>query len=275
MPGSADVVDVGELAGHFGRNVHARDRLADHLVVGRLLECRSSDRPRASRRRRSVRRSASARSGDWPSRARRHPRRSSSLAGTPSRCAARSTSARRALAAARRSSEPPWKIVRLPAVSHWSGVVAVSPITISIRSNGTSSSSAASCASAVRAPVPRSTLPQKIVTRLSGLMVSHESIASLATDFGAAERWRRPGRQARHREADGQNAARLQEGRGGRTKSSLDSSCSPPSSRSRRALHSGDDAFVGAAAAQIVGERGANIAPRSGSCSSRAMPRRS
>ena len=37
----------------------------------------------------------------------------SSLAGTPSRCAARSTSARRALAAARRSSEPPWKIVRL------------------------------------------------------------------------------------------------------------------------------------------------------------------
>ena len=33
--------------------------------------------------------------------------------------------------------------------------------------------------------MPRSTFPQKIVTRLSGLMVSQESIASLATDFGA------------------------------------------------------------------------------------------
>ena len=75
--------------------------------------------------------------------------------------------------------------MRLPAVSHWSGVVAVSPITISMRSNATSSSSAANCVSAVLAPVPRSTFPQKIVTRLSGLMVSQELIASLATDFGA------------------------------------------------------------------------------------------
>ena len=76
-------------------------------------------------------------------------------------------------------------MVRLAAVSHWSGVVAVSPITISMRSNATSSSSAAICISAVRAPVPRSTLPTKIVMRLSGVMVSHESIASLATPRGA------------------------------------------------------------------------------------------
>jgi hypothetical protein len=74
-------------------------------------------------------------------------------------------------------------------VSHWSGVVAVSPITISTRSKGTSSSSAAICASAVRVPVPRSTLPQYTVTRLSGPIVSQESIASLAMDFGARSPW--------------------------------------------------------------------------------------
>ena len=39
--------------------------------------------------------------------------------------------------------------------------------------------------SAVREPVPRSTLPTKIVTLLSGVMVSQELTASLATDFGA------------------------------------------------------------------------------------------
>ena len=113
----------------------------------------------------------------------------SSSTGTDSRWAARSTRARRALAAARRSSEPPWKIVRFAAVSHWSGVVAVSPITISMRSKATSSSSAASWASAVRLPVPRSTLPQYTVTRLSGLIVSQESTASLATDLGVRRAW--------------------------------------------------------------------------------------
>ena len=33
--GQADVVDIGELAGDLAGDVHARDRLADHLVLGR------------------------------------------------------------------------------------------------------------------------------------------------------------------------------------------------------------------------------------------------
>ena len=36
--GHADVMDVGEFARHLRRNVDAADRLADHLVVGRLLQ---------------------------------------------------------------------------------------------------------------------------------------------------------------------------------------------------------------------------------------------
>ena len=36
--GHADVVDIGELAGHLGGDVDARDRLADHLVAGGFLE---------------------------------------------------------------------------------------------------------------------------------------------------------------------------------------------------------------------------------------------
>ena len=83
----------------------------------------------------------------------------SSAAGTPSFFDARSTSAWRAVAAARRSSPPPCEMVRFAPVIHWSGVVAVSPITMVMRSKGTSSSSAAICASAVLVPVPRSTLP--------------------------------------------------------------------------------------------------------------------
>lgn len=75
----------------------------------------------------------------------------------PSVAAPCATNAARAVAQARRSSMPPWAMVVLAPVSHWSGVVPVSPITSVMRSKGRSSSSAAICPSAVREPLPRST----------------------------------------------------------------------------------------------------------------------
>ena len=68
---------------------------------------------------------------------------SSSPDDTPSRAAARSTSALRAVAAAWLIWTPPTWTERLPHVGPWSGVSAVSPSTRLIRSTGTSSSSAA------------------------------------------------------------------------------------------------------------------------------------
>ena len=103
--------------------------------------------------------------------------------GAPSLIDARASSAARAVAQARRSSPPPCAMVRLAPVIHWSGVVAVSPITISMRSKATSSSSAAICASAVLVPVPRSTLPTNMVTFPSGPSTTNESTTSLATDL--------------------------------------------------------------------------------------------
>src|SRR5262249_6651307 len=136
----AEVVDVGELARDLAGYVHTRDRLADHLVFGVLLQrnllvdlqldavadqlaVADTLRPRRIARRRGHC------GADWPS-----PRaaRSPTPPGRPGArgcCPAPPTGARGALAPARRNSEPPWKIVRLAAVSHWSGVVAVSPIT--------------------------------------------------------------------------------------------------------------------------------------------------
>ena len=73
--------------------------------------------------------------------------------------------AKRAVAAACRICMPPAWIDRLPQVIPWSGVSSVSPSITRTRSIGTDNSSAAICASAVRTPVPRSTLPEYTVTK--------------------------------------------------------------------------------------------------------------
>jgi hypothetical protein len=81
--------------------------------------------------------------------------------------AANPMSASRAVAAACRICTPPRMMPLLPAVGPWSGVSAVSPSIIAMRSTATPSSSAAICGIAMRRPCPRSTFPQKIVIRLS------------------------------------------------------------------------------------------------------------
>ncbi len=63
-------------------------------------------------------------------------------AGTPNRAAARSSSTRRASAAAWRSGFAPLRMPSLAVEAPWLTVRAESPMTIVTRSNGTSSSSA-------------------------------------------------------------------------------------------------------------------------------------
>ena len=171
--------------------------------------------------------------------------------------------------------------MRLAAVSHWSGVVAVSPMTISIRSNRTSSSSAASCASAVRVPVPRSTLPLKIVTRSSGLMVNQLSTASFATDFGAWSVAAPAGPVMPYIENPMastplafRNSRRSNEGAALGVVMFVVVMSASPSGR-RRALDRGDDAVMGAAATEIAGKGAADLGFARLAGSSRAGRRRS
>ncbi len=85
-----------------------------------------------------------------------------------------SSSTRAAAVACRRCGPAAWRVL-LPAVRPWSTVFAVSPICMCTRANGTSSSSAAICASAVSMPVPRSTLPVETITVPSSRTATHES----------------------------------------------------------------------------------------------------
>src|SRR4029078_381623 len=88
--------------------------------------------------------------------------RSSALA--LSRCAASSTSALRAVAAACRICTPPCWMPFEPDVRPWLGVSAVSPSINVILATSMPSSSAAICGMEIRSPCPRSTLPQNSVT---------------------------------------------------------------------------------------------------------------
>src|SRR5262245_63198530 len=129
-----------------------------------------------------------------------------------------------------------------------------------MRSNATSSSSAANCVRAVLAPVPRSTFPQKIVIRSSGPMVSQQSIASLATDFGASS----VAAPAEPTTPDMENPMTrmplaLRSSRRSNEVLALDVVMSTSRSGRCRTLHSGDDALMGAAAAKIVGEHRADF----------------
>src|SRR5215475_1477424 len=69
-------------------------------------------------------------------------------------------------------------MVALPTVAAWSMVIEVSPVSIRMRANGTSNSSATICDSAVRTPVPRSTLLVNTVTFPSESNRSQESSES-------------------------------------------------------------------------------------------------
>ena len=76
----------------------------------------------------------------------------------------------RASAAAARNAGPNMRVVSEPKVPMSHGQRSVSPITISIASSATPSSSAAICASEVVTPWPISILPEKTVTRPSSPM---------------------------------------------------------------------------------------------------------
>src|SRR5262245_19216869 len=129
-----------------------------------------------------------------------------------------------------------------------------------MRSKRTSSSSAAICASAVRVPVPRSTLPQNTVTRLSGPIVSQESVASFATDFGARSALAAAGPVAPNIEKPtARTPVAFRKCRRSNEGFALGVVMAAPSSRPRRALDGGADASMGPAAAEIAGERLADL----------------
>ena len=102
-------------------------------------------------------------------------------AETPSFFAARLMSMAHTSAPAMRRAVPLCSIDWLPAVCPSLGVRLVSPETIVTRPSGTSSSSAAICASAVKMPCPSSTLPVNTVTLPSALMRNHASSVRLVS----------------------------------------------------------------------------------------------
>src|SRR5262249_37424152 len=116
--------------------------------------------------------------------------------------------------------------------------------------------SAAICASAVRDPVPRSTLPLKIVIRLSGSIVSQESAASFATDLGARSVFAPAGSAPPNIEKPMARAPlAFRKSRRSNEACAFRGVMSASSSRRCRALDRGDDALMRAAATEIPGER--------------------
>ena len=153
-----EVVDIDGGAGAFRRHVGPRQRLADERVGRWILQ-----------RRFGIELEVELAAADQA--AKRMPAppafgRTSPLVAMRSsgfmlrRCAARSISALRAVAAACRICMPPRWMPLEPAVRPWSGVSAVSPSINLILSTPMPSSSAAICGMAMRRPWPRSTLPQ-------------------------------------------------------------------------------------------------------------------
>lgn len=100
-------------------------------------------------------------------------------ASTPNCFAAPSTSSPRTCAAAFSNAEPLSAIVWLPAVRPSSGDAPVSAVRNVISEGFMFSSSAATCSSAVRTPVPSSTLPVNTVTLPSGVILIHASSSGL------------------------------------------------------------------------------------------------
>src|SRR5262245_28673443 len=123
-----------------------------------------------------------------------------------------------------------------------------------ILSSGTSSSSATICRSAMRIPVPRSTLPVYIVTVPSVWTARNESTWSRATGFA----WRAVWAQTSDARLKDTTRAPLPMRNSRRVVSSIAMS-GPPFHQRRGALHGGDDSLVGPAAAEVVLERLPNV----------------
>src|SRR5258708_2852777 len=158
---------------------------------------------------------------------------------------------------------------RLPKVTPWSGVSAVSPWTTFTRASGTDNSSAAIWVSAVRTPVPRSTLPEKTVTLPAPSMARNPSTWSSATVFSflaaageaasaavAASASFAPTTKVTTRDPPAfRNSRRPRRAR----VSGMELSSRPSGLPARGGLHGAHDAEVGATAAQVVGQRGADL----------------
>src|SRR4051812_18010514 len=177
-------------------------------------------------------------------------------APTPNFLAARSSRIERTSAPAMRSAVPLWSIDWLPAVWPSLGVRPVSAETISTRASGTSSSSAAICASAVRTPCPSSALPVKMVTlpsaairiQASSLRLLLRLPGSLAGSCASASRGERLKDTTRPPRA----AVKSRRVRWGAFISNPPNRLACPHDRT-------DDAIVSTAAAEIGGERGPHI----------------
>src|SRR6266852_4729558 len=165
------------------------------------------------------------------------------------------SSAWRAVAAACRSCTPATWMERLPQVGPWSGVSAVSPSISLIFSTRTSSSSATICGSAIRMPVPRSTLPVYIVTVPFLWTARKLSTWSSATGFVWPPIWA------------GVSRARLKPTmrapvpiRNSRRVVSSVAMSGPLSHQARGPLDGGDDPLVRPAATEVVLERVSDLA---------------
>src|SRR5438046_2420821 len=118
--------------------------------------------------------------------------------GAPNFSAARSTSTRRASAAARRSRRAPFDTPVLPEAPPWLHDVPVSPMRTATLSKPTSSSSATIWATATSSPCPMSILPKKACTLPFGSTAIQESsspgtsaglpaLCAMASNEGAAK----------------------------------------------------------------------------------------
>src|SRR4051794_35621747 len=180
-------------------------------------------------------------------------------APTPNFLAARSSRIARTSAPAMRNAVPLWSIDWLPAVWPSFGVRPVSAETISTRASGTSSSSAAICASAVTTPWPSSALPVKTVILPSAAMRIQASSmrfpsrlpGSLARCLASCARASR-GVRLKERTRPPITAVKSRRVRRG-------AFISNPPRRLSRAHDRADDAVMGAAAAEIGGKRGAHF----------------
>src|SRR5215471_21759204 len=184
-------------------------------------------------------------------------------AGAPRRSEASFRRAARPSAAIWRSCAPATRIDVLPAVTPWSGVSRVLPSTIVTPANGTSSSSATIWARPVWTPWPSSTWPLRAMTVPSACTLSHvASEVGSTSGYGPAPAAALAGGAP---STAGIAAVTTSAPPAFRNVRRLSASCSirlivrSSGHRLRGALDGGDDAHVGAAAAQVGRWRGVGV----------------
>src|SRR5262245_25593586 len=176
-------------------------------------------------------------------------------AATPRCLAASSSRIARASAPAMRSAVPLFSTDWLPAVCPSLGVRPVSPEIMAIRSSGRSSSSAAICLSAVRMPWPSSTLPVNTVAVPSALMRSQASRRRLVCRLPES----RAGSCAAARRGSSEKATTMAPRPAVKSRRVRNAFMSGPPHLVGRAQDGGNDPVVGAAAAEIAVEAGADV----------------